>query len=230
MSGQGIGPLDERSRALASVVLEGAVRGSVRDAGSVGWWPASITAAAAAEVQVTGDDALMLAAADEATVSAALRRAGVDGAYLAVSVRRADYVGTSAEQLDGWADAVDHLAADRGLIVLGVALNHHPEHPEVVTLAGLARGAQARRARWRVLECASDPGLLAGVMSGAAAAVVHSYHAALFALRAGVPALLVASNEYYEQKAKGLADLAGLPDAFVLPRAVDRDDLATRLD
>ena len=151
------------------------------------------------------------------------------GAYLAISVREADYVGTSVEQLDRWAKAVDRLAATRGLTVLGVALNHHPTHAEVVTLSRLARGADSRQAPWRVLECGSDPALLAGVMGGAEAAVVHSYHAALFALQGRVPTVLVANSEYYEQKAVGLAALAGLPEAF-LTRAADSDGIAARLD
>lgn len=222
LSGQGIGPLGERGTNLVRLLIAGATRCSVRDAPSAAVIPGS-------GPQVTGDDALLLAAADEGPVAAALHRSGVDGPYVAVSVREADYVGTSVDRLERWAQAVDDLAHARGLMVLGVALNDHPEHAEVVTLSRLAHGATARRARWRTLECGDDPALLAGVMAGAEAAIVHSYHAALFALRATVPTVLMANTEYYERKASGLAALAGLPDAFV-GRADESDDLSLRLD
>jgi len=227
-SGQGIGPLDDGARALADALFGGALHTSVRDAGSaVILDPAPGHDRAGAEL--TGDDALLLAGADRAVVAPALALAGVDEPYLAITVREADYVGTSAVDLEVWAQSVDRVAVARGFTVLGVVVNEHPAHPEVVTLSRLAAGADPRRARWRVLECRGDPTLLAGVMAGAEAAVVHSYHAALFALRAAVPTLLVTSSEYYQDKAQGLADLAGLPDAFFL-RPSQPDDLSAQLD
>lgn len=48
-----------------------------------------------------------------------------------------------------------------------------------------------------------------------------SYHVALTSLMLGVPALLLADNPYYEQKAAGLRDAFDLPAAFVSASSAD---------
>ena len=59
---------------------------------------------------------------------------------------------------------------------------------------------------------------------------MHSYHAALFALQADVPALLIAGTPYSEMKATGLARYAGLPDDFVVRPGEGFATLGQRLD
>lgn len=56
--------------------------------------------------------------------------------------------------------------------------------------------------------------------------VCCSYHVALTSLFAGIPALLLAENEYYEQKAAGLRDLFGLDDRMVGVRGTPEDAAA----
>ena len=125
-----------------------------------------------------------------------------------------------------WALAADALAAARGWDVLGVALNAQAPEPEIATLATL-RATVPLQARWRLVECGADPARLVAAVSGAVAVATQSYHAALFGLAAGVPAVLGAATPYYVAKAGGLAALAGLPAAFAV---TDPDDLASALD
>ena len=113
---------------------------------------------------------------------------------LAVTVRRADYVGAPEDDpVRRWALAADALAAARGWDVLGVALNAQPPEPEIVTLATL-RATVPLQARWRLVECGSDPARLVAAVSGAVAVATQSYHAALFGLGAGVPSVLGAAS------------------------------------
>ncbi len=161
-------------------------------------------------VSITGDDALGLPAAGAAGAPAGF------GPWLAVTVRRAEYVGDPAhDPVRRWARAADAVAADRGWDVLGVALNAQRPEPEIATLAGL-RATEPLRARWHLVECGSDPGVLVAAVSAAAAVATQSYHAALFGLAAGVPTVLSAATPYYVAKAGGLAALAALPDAFAV--------------
>jgi polysaccharide pyruvyl transferase WcaK-like protein len=227
LSGQGIGPLttDDDRRVVAGL-LQGAHRVAVRDLRSAEL--CRTLGVADAQVAVTGDDAVGLEPADHRTLSAALADIGVgDAAFVALTVREADYVG--GHDLEAWADAVDRHAADRGLTVLGVALNDQGTTPEAVTLARLAHGSVARRAPWRLLSCERDPRLLAAVMAEAQAAAVHSYHAALLALAGNRPVVLAAGTPYYRDKALGLAELAGLPDDVAVDVGLPLD-LDGRLD
>jgi polysaccharide pyruvyl transferase WcaK-like protein len=186
----------------------------------------------AGAVEVVGDDALGLERPSELSVDAALLSAGLpEGTnYLVAHAREADYVGVGRVALQSWADAVDTVAARRGLAVLGVSLNHQQPHPEADTLAWLAT-ASSRRARWHILDCDSSPGLAAAVVGRAQGAIVHSYHEAMFALEAGVPAVLTAATPYYELKATGLARYASVPvEAFVLRPTDGLGELDARLD
>lgn len=203
LSGQGIGPLSsDGDRALVAELLAGAEAVGTRDRLSATIARTMLTDPA--RVTVTGDEALGLAPTIEP-------RTGPDRPTLAVTIRRATHVGASDGHLVAWVAAVDAVAAARGWDVLGVALNSQEPEPELATLATLARAGAHRRARWHLLDCADDPGRLVGAMATAIAAAVHSYHAALFALAAGVPAVLATPSPYYAAKAAGLADLAGLP-------------------
>ncbi|HYI60642.1 MAG TPA: glycosyltransferase family 2 protein [Acidimicrobiales bacterium] len=219
-SGQGY-VIDDDGRDLMAAFLGGAVALGCRDDASAAF-ASSLPGVDPHVVTVTGDDALGLAPAADAPALAAL-----DRPTLAVTVRRADYVGApEGDPVRRWALAADALAAARGWDVLGVALNAQPPEPEIVTLATL-RTMVPLRARWRLVECGSNPARLVAAVSGAVAVATQSYHAALFGLGAGVPSVLGAASAYYEAKAVGLAGLAGLPEAFAV---TDPDDLPGALD
>lgn len=217
LSGQGY-VIDDADSDLLAALVAGAATVGCRDQASADR-AAGLPGVDPERVAVTGDDALGLAPATDLALPA--------GPYLAVTVRRAGYVGDPADDPAlRWARAADALATERGWDVLGVALNNQPPEPEVATLATL-RATTPLRARWHVVECGADPGNLVAALAGAEAAAVQSYHAALFALTAGVPAVLGAASSYYEAKAGGLAALAGVPDALAV---TDPATMATSLD
>lgn len=216
LSGQGVGPLrDGGPRALTARLLAGAVAVSCRDATSAEV-ARSLPGVDPTRVSVTGDDALGLR--PRGTPPAGARPS------LVVTVRRAAYVGTD-DPARAWALRADAVAAARGWDVTGVALNHQDPEPELATLATL-RATLPLAARWRLVDCGGDPGRLAAECAGAAAVATQSFHAALFGLAAGRPTVLGADSPYYELKALGLGERAGLEDLGVTPD----DDLGAALD
>ena len=57
----------------------------------------------------------------------------------------------------------------------------------------------------------------------------HSYHVALWALRAGTPAVLVGGVDYYRRKALGLGRTFGLGDEVLLDPTATAEDLERQL-
>jgi len=230
-SGQGIGPVTEpATRSMLGELVDGLRALGTRDAAS-----RDLVRSLAPDLvcEVVADDAVGLVPGSADDVAAWLRDCGVaaePGGYLAFHARCTPYVGVDRRWLDELARAVDDLACTRGLSVLGVAGNDAPPRPEALLVAEIAHGGALRRARWGVVEILAEAGRYAGVLAGAAGAVVHSYHAALLTLAAGKPALLAVHSPYYEHKAGGLQERFDLPDQFVLRGDADLDGLGERLD
>jgi polysaccharide pyruvyl transferase WcaK-like protein len=87
------------------------------------------------------------------------------------------------------------------------------ERPAVARLADACAAAGAVVAEPLVLRPASLPDA-APLLRAAALTLSCSYHVALTSLMLEVPAVLIGDNPYYEQKAAGLCEDFGLPDAF----------------
>lgn len=224
LSGQGIGPLEDvRARQLAASLVSGAARVGCRDDASAAC--AVALGASPARVSAVGDDALAL---DRRAGTEP--RAGTGAERLVLHLRWADYVGRTRGDLDATVAAAAALAGGRGWLLRALAINAQPAEPEIATLSGAARAAGGRL---DVVDASADLGLAIDTATGARAVVSHSYHVALWALAAGVPAVLVAANPYYAAKAAGLAVLAGVPaDDFVVPpaAAASPSALGDRLD
>lgn len=98
-------------------------------------------------------------------------------------------------------DRVDDRAAAEHLVAACAAAGVETGAPLVLRPAGLAAALAAIGEAELTLSC--------------------SYHVALTALTLGQPAILVADNPYYEQKAAGLVESFGLPDEFALASDTD---------
>lgn len=195
MFGQGIGPLrDPALRALATRVLPGCALIALRE---------SVTGEALLaelgvpgdRVTVTGDDAIPLA---RAGAPAAL------GEGLGVNHRLASYLETDDAETQVIRAAVHSAAFERGATLIpipvsewdddrpgtaritdGYPLVEHPDAPSAPPQWAIARLDRARLV------------------------VTSTYHLAVFALSRGIPAVCVASSDYYRHKFQGLANLFG---------------------
>ncbi len=222
-SGQGIGPCSDDELDLIGEAIQASVAFGCRDAASLASFPAHV----GDRMSLTGDDALGRPSATDAETDAVLRDASVGGeGYLVAHLRRADYVG--AHEMQDLIRAIDDLAAERGVTVLGLCVNDN-EPTEAQVFLSESR-AEPRRAPWRMVEATRRPALVRGLVARAEAVVSHSYHVALWALEAGTPTLLVTASDYYRAKARGLAELAGFDGSIALEPDDDLAGLDDRLD
>lgn len=161
-------------------------------------------------VAVTGDDAVELAYRE---------RRDVPRDALGFGIRAARYA-ASEETLRSVAAVVRDAATRLGAQPLAVPISFHPKEDD----AGVAS---------RLLGVDSDPAPddVVGVIrriGRCRVVVTGSYHAAVFALSQGIPAVGIAASPYYEAKFDGLAEQFGglcrrvrLDEGDVLARAID---------
>lgn len=229
--GHGLGPLDDRAlRARTAAVLPSLTLVSVREGVRA---PALLAAAGVSprRVHVTGDDAVEPAHA---------ARPASLGDAVGVNVRAADYAGIDRAAARGLVAAVGEAAAALGAATVAVPISVHPSEDDRVTvgdlgaadaegsaagageLAGPAGAADGEQAAGAAGSRAAAPAPAGDPTSAIAAAgrcqvvVTGSYHAAVFALAQGVPAVGVAASPYYLAKFEGLRERFG-PGVTVVP-------------
>ena len=149
---------------------------------------------------MTGDDALELAGAGRLAA----------GPALGVNLRATAYTGLESGLAGQIASVVAAAAAEAGMPMRGLPISWHRDGEDWRALAG-AFGADSAVARTGRL--VRDITSLAAAVAGCRIVVTSSYHAAVFALARGIPAVGISSTPYYDGKFGGLRELYG-------PRAV----------
>ncbi len=170
-------------------------------------------------VTVVGDDASGFPPADADEVADSLGLVGVDptDSFVAVHIRQAGYVGLDDSAVEAFAALVDEVACGRDAVALGITTSDTPPLAEAISLARMGHGTDRPESRVEGSRVSSRPRTTGGTYSARAnAALVHSYHAALFAVEQHTPTLLFVSSDYYRHKAEGLRRLAALPGEFVV--------------
>jgi colanic acid/amylovoran biosynthesis protein len=195
LMGQGIGPLtnDTLARRMAHVLPRVDVialrerRESVRLLTSLGVSPDRII--------VTGDDAL----------EPAQRRTPRQlGGAIGVNVRVAGYAGVSGSDVDAIRPAVQRAAMRLVAPLVPVPIAHHPDcHDGVAIREMLAESGDALQP----VPEANTPARAIDAVGQCRVVVTGSYHAAVFALAQGIPAVGLAATPYYVHKFTGLAEL-----------------------
>ena len=223
VSGQGVGPCSEDELNLVRFMSNHAIAFGCRDIGSVDFInPTSVSGA-----ELIGDDAMAVSATDAEQLESALRSANAPlHKFLVFHAREASYVANT--NLTALTAAVDQLASQAGLSVLGVAVNNNAP-PELELLASIAQSGELV-APWSVIDSGQSVELAVGLLARASAVVTHSYHLALWALQAGTPAVLVADSDYYQLKADGLAALAGFPGGISITSTATTSEIDERLE
>ncbi|RMI32392.1 polysaccharide pyruvyl transferase family protein [Nocardia stercoris] len=210
MTGQGFGPLTSPDLvARAAAVLPGVGFIGLRE-GRRG--PALLDAAGvdAANVLVTGDDAI------EAAYD--VRRPG-PGTDLGICLRVADYAPVSDGAREVLGAVVREQAAVAGAALTPLIISEYDSEDRRCTLPLLAGARRTRRPVARAGTAAD----VARQVGGCRVIVTSAYHLAVFALSQGVPAIGITASEYYDDKFYGLAEMFGTPDAPGL-RIVHLDD------
>jgi len=191
--GQGVGPLDDVAlRERAARVLPSVGLFTLRE-GLRG--PAILASAGvhAANVVVTGDDAVELAGGGAGSPKPPPR--------LGVNARVAPYAGIDTEDITALARIAARAAERHGAKLQPIAISAHPAEDDRKAFADLVEPGEP--------PAPTTPRGVVDAIGGCRAVVVGSYHAAVFALAQGVPAVGLAASPYYADKLHGLRDQFG---------------------
>jgi polysaccharide pyruvyl transferase WcaK-like protein len=198
MVGQGVGPLtDPALLALARAVVPRVALIALREARG---GPALLRALGVADdrIVITGDDAVELAAR---------RRSGAPGTHIGIHARIAPHAITDHAVLDRVRDVVQAAARARGAALVPLPISHHKAGAyDPATIRLVMGGADAESdggvdidSPERTIEAAARCRMV----------VTGAYHAAVFALSQGIPAICLGRSPYYLEKFYGLVDLFG---------------------
>ncbi len=216
MFGQGLGPLTNPAiRRQASAALPRLRVLGLRE-GVTGLPLANALHMPADRVIVTGDDALELAVV---AATPAPPRCDV----LGVNVRFADYTNLDLASVAPLRAAIAELARRRSVTLRALPISRHACSDDLHGVAQLLQGLPSQEV---ALDALATPAALVQATVGCRAVVTASYHAAVFALAAGVPAVCLSSSPYYDAKFKGLVDLFPEAATFV---GLDRPGAAEQL-
>ena len=195
MFGQGIGPMTRRLlRAQSRAVLPGLVLLGLRE--DRAGWPLAVSLGVRADaLRLTGDDALEHSSTRGVAAAA--------GQVLGVNLRVAGYAGVGPATAAAVGETVREVAAELGADLAGLPVSRYAADADAGALRALWPGEGARGAV--AVEDFSTPEALAAAAARCRAVVTGSYHAAVFSLAAGVPAVCVAKSRYYDAKFGGLA-------------------------
>ena len=209
MLGQGVGPIEDlRLRHRAESVLPRVGLIGIRE--QVSSRPLLKALGVLDErVHLTGDDAVELAFRHGA--------AG-DGHAIGVNVRLARYAGVASDHVEAVADAVKDVAARHGAELVGLPISRYEKELDAAVIATMLDTTPVAPPE--------EPADVVVAARRCRVVVTGSYHAAVFALAQGIPAVGLAASEYYVSKFEGLVDLFGRGCRLV---RVDGDDLRGRL-
>jgi colanic acid/amylovoran biosynthesis protein len=214
--GHGLGPIDDRALLRRAREVVPSIDLITLREGRAGLPLLESLGVAPARVFVTGDDAVELAH----------RRArdGAPGQGLGVNLRVARYSGVDPATVAAVGEVVRAAASRHDADPVPIPISWHPGELDAAVIE-------------RLVGASSDVAEAAGVdvvdrVRGCRVVVTGSYHAAVFALAQGVPAVALTSSGYYDAKFLGLEDqfedgleIVRLDDSELAPRlsaAIDR--------
>ena len=213
---QGIGPLtDPAVLALMGPVLGSAMVVGVRE--RLAALPILEHLGVPADrIVVTGDDAVE---------SAYAARPAAMGTGLGVHMRIAPLAARSPEAVERLRPILQRAASDHGASMIPLPISHHRGGGayDPATIRSLLAGYDDASDGGAVL---TTPALVAAAAGQCRVVVTGAYHAAVFALAQGIPAICLGQSPYYTQKFDGLVDAFGAGCQVV---RLDHPDLPVEL-
>lgn len=214
MFGQGVGPISGAAlRAQARGVLPGLAVLGLRDEG-IGRDLLMSLGIPSGSLAVAGDDALELIPEDDAPA----------GHALGVSMRVSRYADVDPAAAEAVGDVVLRAAEAFQAPIVTLPVSRYPVDGDLAALRVLLH--PERSPADIVMHDLVTPDALSAAAASCRIIVTGSYHAGVFGLAWGVPAVCVTRSRYYDAKFAGLSAL--FPDAcFVV--SLDEPDYAGRL-
>jgi colanic acid/amylovoran biosynthesis protein len=155
-------------------------------------------------IVTTGDDAL-------ATLGSAADNAAD---AIGVNVRVVDYAGTTSQDVEALSSVFGSLSATLGARLVPVPISTHPHEDDSARLEELGISGPVP----------GDPAGAIELARRCRVMVTGSYHAAVFALGQGIPAVCLAASPYYRLKFGGLRGMFGRWCEVVDSSAADASD------
>jgi colanic acid/amylovoran biosynthesis protein len=194
---QGLGPMtDPGLRSRAAAVLPHAGKIFLREP-RAGLALLRLWGVAQTKIAVTGDDTVELAFNE---------RPGALGSKIGVNLRLANYAGADLSLLEPVRQVLRAQAHQRKTSLLGLPITRQGPCSDVRTLGELLGGLPPTMAE--VVHVQTPLELIRRVAE-CRVVITGSYHAAVFALAQGIPAVALAQSAYYRDKFCGLAELFG---------------------
>ncbi len=148
-------------------------------------------------VYITGDDALEVAFSPHASGR---------GRGIGINIRRAGYSNVDDAVVDAVSHVLHKVAERHRTSLIPVPVGFGGYCSDVPTIRRLLHHYPAREDGWETID---TPERLVRQLNRCRVVVTGSYHAAVFALAQGIPAIGLANSEYYVDKFLGLADQFG---------------------
>lgn len=206
---QGIGPLeDPQLVALARTTLTRVKLITLRER-PMGADLLNRLGVSSARVRVTGDAAVQLA-----------RRLTPErpGSGVGLSVRAVTYAKIDKSLIEVLRPAIHSYAREHRAPLVAIPIMRGTQVPDTVSIEELCSGYEGEIKDGSEL---STPERTASAVHGCRILVTGTYHAAVFALSQGVPAVCLANSEYYAAKFNGLADQFGVGCTVVMLSSSD---------
>jgi polysaccharide pyruvyl transferase WcaK-like protein len=209
MFGQGIGPLRGRAvRAMACLVLPRLAALGLREQ-VTGLGLALAFGARRDVITVTGDEAI------EVIPDAA----PADPVALGFNIRAADYSGIGPEAAAAIGNCVIAAAHELGAPIVALPVSRYATTSDRAAIGKCLEGGHPGIGV--AVPDLSSPAELMSASASCRAVVTGSYHAAVYSLAQGVPAVCVTKSRYYDVKFAGLAAL--FPEACQVVSLIDDD-------
>lgn len=148
-------------------------------------------------IQVTGDDALLLATTMDRPRT---------GTAIGLNVRVAPYSEVDKGVANQVVTATSEAASRRGVTTLALPVSRYKDASDLDFIRTSSDGCEVNAAGHHSGDVRS-PAELTERAARCRVVVTGSYHAAVFGLAAGVPAVCITNSRYYDLKFEGLGDL-----------------------
>jgi len=160
-------------------------------------------------VAITGDSALSIATVTPVTSSLEQPRAprADQPGLIGVNVRVSSYSGISGTAPNAFRQTLWRLAEEWGTDLIALPVSRYATAADLPAIQRTLGEGPADGLSKLLGQDLQDPLALAVAVASCRIVVTGSYHAAVFALARGIPAVTISASAYYDAKFHGLADL-----------------------
>lgn len=165
-----------------------------------------------ARIHITGDDAVELAYRN---------RIEQPGEAIGINLRVAPYAGIDDQVVSWLRPLVQRIAHTRGVPMVPIPITRHRHAQDALVIQQMLRGYMKDTDGGIHLD---TPLKVIQQVGRCRVVITGAYHAAVFALAQGIPAICLCQSDYYRDKFRGLADVFGAGCEIVFLNDSDKQE------